>query len=320
MWPASPIAVGSDDPNSNLGQFSPGQFRSELVEPSVVRLAQVDVGASCWRQQRQAGGSSVRQPKILRRGISPGWIVSDQPDQRSVSPCQNEGSSGECVWVEQKWTCGCDRGIANPTRAEASLSIYYITSSGFAATNIAGWMFRQDDGVPHRVAARQVAVSQLRLGERDVPGEPGAGVPQSADQSEADAGVPRSGPCALREVRGAPSGAGPVQGRKATVHPRVRVLRPRTDSPHDDQGRGQPPGVGWDLVKGLKKEHLERQFRQPKLRYLKRLAIDEIHVGRGYQFRTLMLDLDTEAIVFVGTGPFLELTRGPKRCNRSEIG
>jgi hypothetical protein len=27
-------------------------------------------------------------------------------------------------------------------------------------------------------------------------------------------------------------------------------------------------GVGWDFVKGLKKQHLERQFRQPKLRRL----------------------------------------------------
>jgi transposase len=61
-------------------------------------------------------------------------------------------------------------------------------------------------------------------------------------------------------------------------------------------------GVGWDLAKGLRKEHLERQFRQPKLRYLKRLAIDEIHVGRSGQVRTLVLDLDTGAIVFVGTG------------------
>ena len=79
-------------------------------------------------------------------------------------------------------------------------------------------------------------------------------------------------------------------------------------------------GVGWDLAKGLRKEHLERQFRQPKLRYLKRLAIDEIHVGRSGQVRTLVLDLDTGAIVFVGTGPCLELTKGPKRCNRSGIG
>ena len=61
-------------------------------------------------------------------------------------------------------------------------------------------------------------------------------------------------------------------------------------------------GVGWDLVKDLKKEYLERHFRQPRLRHLKRLAIDEIHVGRGYKFRTLVFDLDTGAIVFVGKG------------------
>ncbi len=67
-----------------------------------------------------------------------------------------------------------------------------------------------------------------------------------------------------------------------------------------------------DLVKGLRTVHLERQFRQPKLRHLKRLAIDEIHVGRGDQFRTLVVALDTGAIVFVGTGPCLELPHGAK--------
>ena len=65
-------------------------------------------------------------------------------------------------------------------------------------------------------------------------------------------------------------------------------------------------GVGWDLVKDLKKEYLERHFRQPRLRHLKRLAIDEIHIGRGYQFRTLVFDLDTGAIVFVGKGKGVE--------------
>ena len=35
---------------------------------------------------------------------------------------------------------------------------------------------------------------------------------------------------------------------------------------------------------------------------LKHLAIDEICIGRGRRFRTLVLDLDTGAIVFVGKG------------------
>lgn len=46
-------------------------------------------------------------------------------------------------------------------------------------------------------------------------------------------------------------------------------------------------GVGWDLIKEIKKEHLERKFRQPKLRHLKQLAIDEIHLGGGRRYSTL---------------------------------
>jgi transposase len=60
--------------------------------------------------------------------------------------------------------------------------------------------------------------------------------------------------------------------------------------------------VGWDLIKELKKTDLARRFRKPKLRGLKLLAIDEICLGRGRRYRTLVLDLETGAIVFVGQG------------------
>ena len=60
--------------------------------------------------------------------------------------------------------------------------------------------------------------------------------------------------------------------------------------------------VGWDLIKELKKSDLARRYRKVRLRGLKHLAIDEICIGRGRRFRTLVLDLDTGAIVFVGQG------------------
>jgi transposase len=60
--------------------------------------------------------------------------------------------------------------------------------------------------------------------------------------------------------------------------------------------------VGWDLIKDLTKSDLASRYRQPKLRHLKHLAIDEICIGRGHRYRTLVLDLDRGAIVFVGKG------------------
>jgi transposase len=61
-------------------------------------------------------------------------------------------------------------------------------------------------------------------------------------------------------------------------------------------------GVSWDLIKELKKTHLRRHYRQPKLGHLTHLAIDELCIGRGHKYRTLVLDLDSGAIVFVGPG------------------
>jgi len=60
--------------------------------------------------------------------------------------------------------------------------------------------------------------------------------------------------------------------------------------------------VGWDSIKALFKRHLKTRFGQPKLKKLKRLAIDEISVGHGHKYLTVVLDLDTGAVVFIGQG------------------
>lgn len=60
--------------------------------------------------------------------------------------------------------------------------------------------------------------------------------------------------------------------------------------------------VGWDLVKQIQKQNLQRHFSRPKLRDLKRIAIDEIYVGKRHKYLTLVLDLDRGAIVYVGEG------------------
>jgi len=61
-------------------------------------------------------------------------------------------------------------------------------------------------------------------------------------------------------------------------------------------------GVGWDTVKDIQKRNLERRFAKPKLKHLRHIAIDEISIGRGHRYLTVVLDLDSGAVVFVGTG------------------
>jgi len=61
-------------------------------------------------------------------------------------------------------------------------------------------------------------------------------------------------------------------------------------------------GVSWDTIKDIQKRDLHRRFKKPRLRQLKQIAIDEICVGAGHRYLTVVLDLLTGAVVFVGDG------------------
>ena len=61
-------------------------------------------------------------------------------------------------------------------------------------------------------------------------------------------------------------------------------------------------GVGWDLVKEIQKDHLKKQFAKPKLRRVRQIAIDEICIGRGHRYLTVVLDLKSGAVVHLGQG------------------
>ena len=61
-------------------------------------------------------------------------------------------------------------------------------------------------------------------------------------------------------------------------------------------------GISWDVIKDLQKRHLQRHFAQPRLKDLQQIAIDEISIGRGHRYLTVVLDLDSGAVVFVGEG------------------
>jgi transposase len=60
--------------------------------------------------------------------------------------------------------------------------------------------------------------------------------------------------------------------------------------------------VSWDLIKEIQKSYLQRHYSRPKLKHLKRLAIDEISIGKGHRYLTIVLDLDSGAVVFQGDG------------------
>ena len=77
--------------------------------------------------------------------------------------------------------------------------------------------------------------------------------------------------------------------------------------------------VSWDVIKNIQKQNLVRRYRRPKLKKLTQIAIDEIAIGKGHRYLTIVLDLKSGAVVFVGEGkgaealdPFWKRLKGAK--------
>jgi transposase len=64
--------------------------------------------------------------------------------------------------------------------------------------------------------------------------------------------------------------------------------------------------VGWDLVKDIRKRYLGVKFRRIPLQGLRQIGIDELSMGRGHRYLTVVLDLLSGAVVFVGDGKGVE--------------
>ena len=60
--------------------------------------------------------------------------------------------------------------------------------------------------------------------------------------------------------------------------------------------------ISWDVIKEIQKKDLTRRFSRPCLKNVKRIAIDEISVLKGHRYMTVVLDMDTGAVIFVGDG------------------
>jgi transposase len=60
--------------------------------------------------------------------------------------------------------------------------------------------------------------------------------------------------------------------------------------------------ISWDVIKEIQKADLKRRFDRPKLKHLRQIAIDEISTAKGHVYLTLVLDLESGAVVHVGRG------------------
>jgi transposase len=80
--------------------------------------------------------------------------------------------------------------------------------------------------------------------------------------------------------------------------------------------------VPWDLIKEIIKGYLEKKYIPPDIKNLKHLAVDEIAICKGHVYITLVMNLDTGNVIFVGDGkgadalePFWVLL-GKRRMNK----
>jgi len=60
--------------------------------------------------------------------------------------------------------------------------------------------------------------------------------------------------------------------------------------------------VSWDFVKDIQKDYLARRYKAPNIRKLKRIAIDEVYMGKKAGYLTVVIDLRTGIVAYVGEG------------------
>ncbi len=60
-------------------------------------------------------------------------------------------------------------------------------------------------------------------------------------------------------------------------------------------------GTGWDLIKDIDKSNLKR-LENPSLKDVTQIAIDEIYLGKKGKYTTIVLDINTGAIIYVAEG------------------
>ena len=67
--------------------------------------------------------------------------------------------------------------------------------------------------------------------------------------------------------------------------------------------------LSWDTVKAVVKGRLEKDYRRIGYRRVRQIAIDELYLGRTRKYVTLVMDMDSARIIWVGEGRGAEALR-----------
>ena len=61
-------------------------------------------------------------------------------------------------------------------------------------------------------------------------------------------------------------------------------------------------GVSWDTIKEIHSSYLERHYSPPSLDGVENIGIDEFAVRKGHVYKTIVVDLDSGRVIYVGEG------------------
>lgn len=79
-------------------------------------------------------------------------------------------------------------------------------------------------------------------------------------------------------------------------------------------------GLDWRAVKEIQKERLNKKYRNPSLKGVRNIGIDEICIGKGHRYMTVVVDLDSGRVIFMSKGKeALSLLPFWKRLKRAKV-
>ena len=60
--------------------------------------------------------------------------------------------------------------------------------------------------------------------------------------------------------------------------------------------------VSWGLLKRIDKSYLAQHFSKPRLKEVRWIGIDEFSIKRGHKYQTVVVDLFSGRVLYVGDG------------------
>ena len=64
----------------------------------------------------------------------------------------------------------------------------------------------------------------------------------------------------------------------------------------------QCTGLAWHTVKGIEKKWLKQHYSKPRLKDVRYIAIDEFAVQKGHKYMTVVMDLESNQVLYVAKG------------------